>query len=164
MTRSSRTGRWGCTATVVVRTRGSSIWAPAGTVTTATTGSAVTSYGYDADGRTTTVTPAGGAGTGYTWDAEGYLAVSTGPAGDTSNIYDADGALLIAKDATGSTLYPDATTEIRQPETIASRAETPRDELSTHAGSQCCLSLAKSTSGGRGASCAADPRRCGALP
>ncbi|CCH79695.1 hypothetical protein BN12_530029 [Nostocoides japonicum T1-X7] len=83
------------------------------TLKSATTGTTSTSYGYDADGNTTTITPATGTPTTYGWDTEGHLATTSGPAGDTSNIYDADGALLIAKDATGSTLYPDATTEIR---------------------------------------------------
>lgn len=41
----------------------------------------------------------------FTWDAEGHLASVSGPAGDTSFVYDADGERLIRHDPKGSTLY-----------------------------------------------------------
>ncbi|GAA3817422.1 RHS repeat-associated core domain-containing protein [Amycolatopsis tucumanensis] len=72
--------------------------------TTGPSGSARTSYTYDAAGRTATQSgPA--AQLTYTYDAEGRVATAKDAAGKvTSYVYDADGNRLLTKDATGTTL------------------------------------------------------------
>ncbi len=69
-------------------------------VTSATVAGVPTTYGYDTAGNRTSV-EAGGVTTGYTWDAEGELIT----AGDTSNVYDADGNRIVRTDPTGTTVY-----------------------------------------------------------
>lgn len=80
-------------------------------LTSTTAGAASTTYGYDAAGDQTSST--GTNPSTYTWDDEKHLATTSGSSGDTTRLYDADGNLLITRDSTGSTLYADATTEIR---------------------------------------------------
>ncbi len=74
-------------------------------VTTTTGGTPSTvSYGYDAAGDTTTRL-----GETLTYDPEGRLATVTDGSDSQSNIYDADGDLLLASDAGDYTLYLGAT-------------------------------------------------------
>ncbi|MBT2500169.1 hypothetical protein J7E25_13835 [Agromyces sp. ISL-38] len=69
-------------------------------VTTATMAGLPIKYGYDAAGNRTTVEVSGQTGR-YTWDAEGELTT----AGDTSNVYDADGNRIVRTDSSGTTVY-----------------------------------------------------------
>ncbi|MFD1320437.1 RHS repeat-associated core domain-containing protein [Micromonospora sonneratiae] len=68
------------------------------------TGTTTGSYDYDAAGNMTSRPGPSGQQT-MTWDAEGHLATLTDSVGTNSYIYDAGGNRLIAKDATGSTLF-----------------------------------------------------------
>jgi RHS repeat-associated protein len=69
-------------------------------VTTATMAGLPIKYGYDAAGNRTSVEVSGQTGR-YTWDAEGELTT----AGDTSNVYDADGNRIVRTDSNGTTVY-----------------------------------------------------------
>jgi RHS repeat-associated protein len=72
-----------------------------------------TTYGYDAAGNTTTRPSPTNTGQTLTWDAEDHLATVTDGTATTTNLYDPDGARLIRRDTTGTTLYlPDM--EIRR--------------------------------------------------
>ncbi|MFC5766753.1 RHS repeat-associated core domain-containing protein [Actinacidiphila bryophytorum] len=75
--------------------------APAAPVT-----DAVTSYTYDQAGNVATRTTQAGTDT-FTFNTAGKLAKlqQTGTAGDTTYVYDADGNLLVRRDATGATAY-----------------------------------------------------------
>jgi RHS repeat-associated protein len=59
----------------------------------------------------------------FSWDAEGHLSAVSGPTGDTSFIYDADGSRLIRKDPKGSTLYL-ASAEVRLDKTADTVSST----------------------------------------
>ncbi|MET9274465.1 polymorphic toxin-type HINT domain-containing protein [Kribbella sp. NPDC003557] len=74
-------------------------------------GTSVDNYGYDAVGNMSTRTVGGDTDT-LTWDPEGHLASVSGPDGDTSYVYDADGSRLIRHDPKGATLYL-ASAEVR---------------------------------------------------
>jgi RHS repeat-associated protein len=76
----------------------------ASTSTTGPTGTASTSYGYDAEGNTTTRTLPTGSQT-LTWDAENHLATDTTSAGQTSYVDDANGNELLVQDPGTTTLY-----------------------------------------------------------
>jgi RHS repeat-associated protein len=69
-------------------------------------GTQLDSYGYDIVGNTTARTKAG-VGQTLTWDAEGHLASVVQGGQTTSYVYDAAGARLLRKDASGTTLYLD---------------------------------------------------------
>ncbi|WP_426633817.1 ricin-type beta-trefoil lectin domain protein [Planosporangium sp. 12N6] len=81
------------------------------TSVTATTGTS--SYTYDEAGNTKTRNLAGKPGQTLTWDFEGHLASIADSAGTASYLYDAAGNRLIARDASGTTLYL-AGTEVRR--------------------------------------------------
>ena len=74
------------------------------TSTTGPTGTASTTYGYDAEGNLTSRTLPTGNQT-LSWDAENHLAAATTAAGTTSYGYDVDGNQLLVKDPTSTTLY-----------------------------------------------------------
>ncbi len=77
-------------------------------VSSVTTGSAVRSFGYDASGNTTSrVNPGSGAAQTLTWDVEGRLGSVTEAGETSSNVYDAEGNLLIRRDASETVLYLD---------------------------------------------------------
>ena len=62
------------------------------------------SYSWDANGNQATRTIGGQLNT-LTWDAEQHLSLIDDPDGDTSMVYDADGARLLRKTTTATTLY-----------------------------------------------------------
>jgi RHS repeat-associated protein len=70
---------------------------------TTSSGTATTSYGYDAAGQLTSET--GASSDSLTWNPAGQLAAITTSAGTTSYLYDASGNLLIQKDPATTTLY-----------------------------------------------------------
>ena len=75
--------------------------------TTSTIGGATTgSYSYNNDGQTTSRPGPGGQQT-LTWDAEDHLSTITQGGNTTSNIYDANGNLLISHGPTQTILYVD---------------------------------------------------------
>ncbi len=94
-----------------------------GTTTTGAT-TASTAYTYDNAGNLKTTTPSTGTGTTLTWDAQDHLAQVTKGTATTSYIYDAYGTRLLTHDATGATLYPDATSEIRLDTATGNRTGT----------------------------------------
>jgi RHS repeat-associated protein len=71
--------------------------------TGATTGSST--YAYDVAGETTTRNVMAKPGQTLTWDPEGRLATDAASGQTTTDIYDAFGNRLLAKDSNGSTLY-----------------------------------------------------------
>lgn len=79
-----------------------------GTPTTAT-------IGYDATGNTLASPLPGGSTGSFTWDAQGRLATvaKAGVSGSSSNVYAADGSLLVRRDPSGSkTLFLDGDTQV----------------------------------------------------
>jgi RHS repeat-associated protein len=68
-------------------------------------GPVVRSYGYDNGGNTTSRPSAGGVAQTLSWDSEGRLDTLSEGVSTTTHLYDADGARLIRRDATGTTLY-----------------------------------------------------------
>ena len=70
---------------------------------TGSSGSATTSYGYDADGDLTSVS--GAEPESLSWDDAGRLSQLSAGSGTTSYLYDADGSLLIREGPSSSTLY-----------------------------------------------------------
>ncbi|MET9274816.1 RHS repeat-associated core domain-containing protein [Kribbella sp. NPDC003557] len=70
-------------------------------VRSVTTGSAVAAYEYDAAGNTTSRTGPDGQPQPLVWDDEGQLAA----VGSSNYVYDADGKVLIRRDAGSSTLF-----------------------------------------------------------
>jgi YD repeat-containing protein len=68
-----------------------SVYDDANRITTATTGSAITTYGHDAAGNRTLVHEHDGSMTYYSWDAAGRLATAEPPAGTVTMVYNADG-------------------------------------------------------------------------
>ncbi|GIH22787.1 hypothetical protein Aph01nite_10970 [Acrocarpospora phusangensis] len=87
--------------------------------TTGPAGTRLDTYAYDGAGNTTT-RKRGSAEQTLTWDAEGNLSKVTEAGQTTSFLYDADGARLIRRDPTGTTLYLGAM-EVR----LATGATTP---------------------------------------
>ncbi|MFD9967919.1 RHS repeat domain-containing protein [Streptomyces sp. NPDC059011] len=69
-------------------------------------------YGYDRTGNTTTRT-VGASTQNLTWDAEGHLTKVTEDGRTTEYAYDPDGNRVLAKDATGATLYLPAGNELK---------------------------------------------------
>ena len=74
------------------------------TSTTSTAPAPATSFAYDQAGNMTSRNAGNGPQT-LTWNDSGQLAKVTGPGGDTTNIYDADGNLLLQKNPSNTTLY-----------------------------------------------------------
>ncbi|WP_285685725.1 polymorphic toxin-type HINT domain-containing protein [Actinoplanes sp. NBRC 103695] len=74
------------------------------TSTTSTAPNPATSYAYDASGNMTSRNAGQGAQT-LTWNDAGQLTKVSGPSGTSTNIYDADGNLLLQKDPGTTTLY-----------------------------------------------------------
>jgi YD repeat-containing protein len=74
------------------------------TQTTSTTAGTTQTYNYDENGSTKSRGPAG-SGQTFTYDAEGHVATATEANGSSSSyLYDADGARLITREPTGTTL------------------------------------------------------------
>lgn len=97
----------GGTDTTTAYTYGGSNGGPdAMTAASASGGSTSTStFGYDAAGNMKSrTTPSGGSQT-MTWNPAGKLATVTGSGGTTSDVYDADGNLLLQADPGSTTLY-----------------------------------------------------------
>jgi YD repeat-containing protein len=83
--------------------RGSRPHAISSQTVTTSSGSAQTTYGYNADGDLTIMS--GTQSQSLTWDDAGRLSQLTTSSGTTGYIYDADGNLLLRKDPGSTTLY-----------------------------------------------------------
>ncbi|WP_285663475.1 RHS repeat domain-containing protein [Actinorhabdospora filicis] len=100
------TATGGTRTTTYTQTDATHPHAVTGASTTTGTGTTLSqSFTYDLAGNTKTrVTPAGTPQT-LSWDSEQRLTTITGASGDATQIYGADGARLIRRDAKGATLY-----------------------------------------------------------